>query len=349
MNNLITVFMNYKLNRLIEYGVVVYQNESPFIRGVFGSYFQTYIDNYYYGIFNTIDDGTYSEETLKTEFDGIMEEMLYDYQEYEKKVSQEEYQNNVRIIKELKDIALLILPIDTLAINNVDEVEKVVTDYIQLCPLVGMLGNRIDKLLRLVRDTYLMEQKILEFENTDFTINEKKFIERRDCIWFELVPSIKSLEGYRKGLIDKVNSDESLVMDKLECLIQMISHMLLKNFLEKKENRKIFISLDDTLIGRGSIDERVLSLVDNPMFQKYVYLAIPYSTYTRYRNAFTEDYHFACTQDFSHINDIYQKVEAVYSEGFSHFLIVTDYRDDDKDYFINYKNEVMSVLMFEEE
>ena len=102
-------------------------------------------------------------------------------------------------------------------------------------------------------------------------------------------------------------------------------------------------------ISRLGIDEDVLSLIDNPMFQKNVYLAVSYNTYSRYRNTFIEDYNFAFTQDFSHINDIFQKIDAIYNEGFSHYLIVTDCRDDDKDYFINYKNEVMSVLMFEEE
>ncbi|MBR6137811.1 MAG: hypothetical protein IKQ06_06630 [Bacilli bacterium] len=347
MNNLITVFMNYKLNRLVDYGVVVYQNESPFIRGVFGSYFQTYIDNYYYGIFNTIDNGSYNEENLKLEFNGIMEEMLYDYEEYKNKVSQEEYLNNQKIIRDLKDIALLIVPIDTLEFDSEDDVSVKMEDFFNTSNL--MVGNRKDKLIKMIKDTYVMQKKLLDYENPDFTFGERRFHEVRDCVWIDLVPSIPSLEGYRKGLIDKVNSDNSLVLSKLECLVQIISLMLLKNFLEKKESRKMFISLDDSLISRLGIDEDVLSLIDNPMFQKNVYLAVSYNTYSRYRNTFIEDYNFAFTQDFSHINDIFQKIDAIYNEGFSHYLIVTDCRDDDKDYFINYKNEVMSVLMFEEE
>ena len=58
MDNLISVFFDYKINCLVDYGVVIYNEDSKFIKQVFRNYFRTYIDNYYYGIFNenTIKD-----------------------------------------------------------------------------------------------------------------------------------------------------------------------------------------------------------------------------------------------------------------------------------------------------
>ena len=53
--------MNYKINRLIEYGVFAFGKDTPFIRNVLKEYFSTYVDNYYYGVFNTIDDERYNE------------------------------------------------------------------------------------------------------------------------------------------------------------------------------------------------------------------------------------------------------------------------------------------------
>ena len=68
-----------------------------------------------------------------------------------------------------------------------------------------------------------------------------------------------------------------------------------------------------------------------------------------FNDVFYEDYNFACIQDFSHINDIYAKTEAIYKEGFFNYLIVKDFRYVDLDYFITYDVEGMEVLVFEEE
>ena len=65
MNNLISVYMDYRINRLTEYGVFAYQEDTEFVRNVFRTYFGVYIDNYYYGLFHTIDDATtYSDQNL---------------------------------------------------------------------------------------------------------------------------------------------------------------------------------------------------------------------------------------------------------------------------------------------
>ncbi len=350
MDNLISVFMNYKVNRLVEYGVVLYQKDSSFIRNVLTSYFQTYIDNYYYGVFNTIDEEEYNKKNLKLEFNGMMEEMLFEYQKVEDETDKEEYQENKKDIKELKDLAYELTKIDTLVIPNKDELPNVVIDFINNNSLIKEYSDkREDKLVRLVKETYNNQNKLLQYDNKFFIAEERKFLGREHHFWYELVPDIKQLSMYRKGLIKKANSDESLAFEKFECLVQKLSLMILNNFLEKKETQKLFIELSDTLVGRGSIDERVLSLVDNPMFQKYVVLAVPYNTYLNHKSAFAIDVHFASIQDFRHINDLYGKVDSIYNEGFSHYLIVTDYRPDDRDFFINYKNDVMTVMLFEEE
>jgi hypothetical protein len=82
MDNLINIFMNYKIQRLVKYSVLVYNKDSEFINNCFTQYFSTYVDNYYYGIFNTIDDDKYTRKNLELEFTGIMEEMLEEYRGY---------------------------------------------------------------------------------------------------------------------------------------------------------------------------------------------------------------------------------------------------------------------------
>ena len=68
-----------------------------------------------------------------------------------------------------------------------------------------------------------------------------------------------------------------------------------------------------------------------------------------HKNAFSEDYQFACIQDFTYINDIYQKTDAIYQEGIFNYLIVSGCRYRERDFFLDYRNDTMRVLLFEEE
>ena len=63
--------MNYKIQRLVEYGVFLLNEDSPFIRKVFHEYFALYVDNYYYHQFYTVDTTTYSLKNLLQEFETI--------------------------------------------------------------------------------------------------------------------------------------------------------------------------------------------------------------------------------------------------------------------------------------
>ena len=65
MNNLIDIFISYKTNYLIKYGLFIYNKDNKFIRDVFATYFKTYIDNYYYDIFHIVDVLEFNEEVLK--------------------------------------------------------------------------------------------------------------------------------------------------------------------------------------------------------------------------------------------------------------------------------------------
>ena len=350
MDNVITIFMNYKIKRLVEYGVLLFQQDTPFIRRVFSSYFQTFIDNYYYGIFNTIDDETYNRKNLKLEFIGIMEEMLYDYETYEFAMSPEEYKANQEIIRTLRDLSYEIVRIDLLDIQEKDQIPELVQKLVDGNELLSKyVEDSIQKLIKLVKDTYLQSKRLLQYQDEYFTLEEKYFTGHNDCCFMRLVPNIKSIAMYRKNLINKVYEKDEFTSSKFYCLIQKISLLLLHNFLEKKENKKIFIELPSECVSRGKIQDKIIQLIDNPLFQKYVYLGVPYSLYTTQKNAFLIDYHFACIQDFSHINDIYQKVEDIYQDAFSHYLIVSNCRWEEKEYFLEFQNDVLTILVFEEE
>ena len=352
MKNLITVFMNYKISRLIEYGVNIYQEDSSFIRKVFTNYFQTYIDNYYYKIFNTIEEEiNYNRKNLKIELNGIMEEMLYDYRRFSfvenenKTLSKHE-----RIIRDLRDLSFEIVRLDTIEIPSKEEIPNVVEEFLNNNELImKYLGKNTNKIISLVRDTYMKIGKLLQYDDKYFKCNKKKFINNDDLVLMEIVPDIKVLNTYRRGMVSKVYQDEKLDLKKFQCLVQKISYTLLMNSLEKKKNTPCIIMLPETLVKRGKISEDILNIMDNPMFIKNVILGVNYNLYLSQKTAFSLDMMLACTQDFTHISDIYQKVDAIYQEGLFNYLVVEGCRDDDVDYFKDYENDVMKVLMIEEE
>ncbi len=351
MDNLISVFMNYKIDRLTEYGVFAYQEDSEFIRYVFHQYFGVYVDNYYYNIFQTIEEETsYSDENLKLEFKGIMEEMLDDYREYELQVSNEEYSHNQKVIRELNPICYALVKIDWLKFDNKDEIPAKVGDFIgQNEFLQKLVGEREVQLSRLVRNTYQTYLKLLEFTDTYYGLKKRMFEENKKDIYWELVPKIKTLGNYRKSMVQKVYEDERLEQEKLECIIQKISLEILKSTLKEEEIPLMFIEFGGSAIARGKIKDEIIELIDNPLFRKYVVLAVNYSVYANQKSAFVEDYQFACIQDFTHINDIYLKVENISKEGIFHYLIVSDYRYKDRDFYTGYENDAMKILLFEEE
>lgn len=350
MDNLINVFMNYKINRLVEYGTFIYDDDSEFVGNCFREYFRTYVDNYYYGIFNTIDDTVYNLKNLKLEFKGIKEEMLEDYRVYELQVGNEEYLENRKIIMELADMALEITKMDQLEYKDKDDITEVVSNFINSRAILNdLVGKRIIKLVSLVKETYSDVSKLFALGDNYFKIEKLAFIKEDNMKYFQLQQDIAVLNNYKKTMVSKIYKDEKYDYKKFECLVQKISMYLLRNIVSNRKTEVIFIELNDAFISRGKIINKVYKLIDNPIFKNHVVLCVNYNTYLNQKKAFLEDFQFGCIQDFSHINDISAKTDNIYNEGIFNYLLVDNCKDKDREFFIKYDKKGMNVLVFEEE
>ena len=191
MDNLINVFMNYKINRLIKYGTYIYDDDSDFVSKCFKAYFRTYVDNYYYGVFNTIEENVYNQRNLKLEFKGIKEEMLADYAGYELQVGNLEYVENRKIISELLDIAIEITKIDQLNYKDKDDIDSVVEKFISGVALLNdLVGKRLNKLISLVKETYSNTNKLLNMKDNYFSIEKLSFIKENNIKYTETIKNI---------------------------------------------------------------------------------------------------------------------------------------------------------------
>lgn len=350
MKNFINVYMDYKVNCLIRIGIFFFQKDNSFIKKVFRGYFYTYIDNYYYKIFNTIDGEKFTLKNLKQEFDGIMFEMLDDYKEYELIDDNHTYQENCNLIRKLNSFCYEIVRLDLLKYSSKGDITPEVEEFVYNNKVLSSyVTSSLSELISIVRESYSNYKKLLEFNDQYFNLEEKKFENYSDILFWELVPNIKVLDIYRDSLVKRVYQEKKLLKMKMKCLIQKISIYLLKKVLNREDIIPIIIKLDSNFISRGTIDEELLDLMDNPLFQKYVVLGVDYSVYQNQKSAFLEDYQFACIQDFAHINDVYQKTDSIYKEGIFNYLIVEDCKYRDRDYFLDYNSDVLKILLFEED
>lgn len=350
MKNFINVYMDYKVNCLIRIGIFFYKKDNSFIKKVFRGYFYTYIDNYYYKIFNTIDEENFSLKNLRKEFDGIMLEMLDDYKEYELIDDSHTYQENCNLIRKLNSFCYEIVRLDLLKYSSKEDINHEVLEFIQNNKLLSSyVSSPLSELISIVKESYTNYNKLLEFDDQYFILEKREFENNSNISFWELVPNIKVLDVYRDSLVRRVYQENKLLKLKMKCLIKKISIHLLKCVLNREDINPIIIKFDSIFISRGSIDEDLLTLMDNPLFQKYVVLGVDFSSYQNQKSAFLADYQFACIQDFTHINDVYQKTDSIYKEGIFSYLIVEDCKYRDRDYFLDYNSDVLKILLFEED
>ena len=350
MNNLISIFMNDKINHFIEYGIYLYGEDSPFLRKVLKAYFSLYVDNYYYETFHTLENATCNPETMELEFKGLMEELLEEHRQYELVESNEEYNQHVKQIKELKDFSLEVIAIDFVPISQKEKVSEVITEWIEKNGFYQkQIGKRLPGFLKLVREYYQNYFKLLQYQDHYFSVFTRPFENNKEMIYMELEPHVNALNPYRKSMVNQVYQKEELNRKKIECLLQKVSLLILKNVLEKETNFQWIIELPTDFIKRGKIDDEIYALIDNPLFRKHVVLGVNYNTYLNQKEAFEEDFHFACIQDFSHINDLLQKIDSIEKEGIFHYLVVSNCKYKDREYFLTQEPQATKILVFEEE
>ena len=201
----------------------------------------------------------------------------------------------------------------------------------------------------MVRETYTTCSKLLSYKDNYYDLGYRHFYKNDGLEFLRLTPSIKTLDVYRRNMVEKIYLDERLDKEKVKCCIQKISLEILKKTLKKEKIPFYFLEFGYGTIIRGNFEKEILSYIDNPLFRKYVVITVPYNLYLSQKNAFQEDYLFACIQDYSHINDIYQKTENIANEGVFQYLIVSDYKYRDRDFFLRYEGNAIKVLLFEEE
>ena len=357
MNNLINVFMEFKIKYFLDCTKLLYSSPHRFVNKCIREYYSTYIDNYYYYTYNTLDSSTtYSEENLNKEFTGIMEEMLDDYKDFELVDSNEVYNTSIDSIKKFKDICFEIVKLDHLEYENNDDLKIKVSDFFKnnevLSRYIKDEEKDIATLIKYTKDYKNTIKKILNYEDNNFSIKRTKYEDCDDKFYVTLdykYDNIKSINKYRKGYVDNVfKKDDRLNTRKFTCLVNKILFQLLRDTINNEQNY-YFISIDDFIFYKDRIINSIYNIMDNPLFRKYVILCCDFHTYLSHKSIFEEDFQFGCKQKFERVSDIYKKTNSIYQEGVFNYLVVLNCRDKDREYFQKFKADGMEILLIEED
>lgn len=351
MKNLITVYMEHKISHLTNCGLSIFfeEKDKKFVEKTLRKYMTTYINCYYYHILDTLyQTDSYDINTITKELEGIMEEILEDYSINELLVSNEEYYHNKKLIRTIKEVSIFLAKLDMLSYNEKEEIKDNIELLVGASKLVEeLLDKNINKLINLVKSNYTKENNFFKLDDEFYKIQYTKFINSKNKYLIELIPQIKVLNSnYRKTLVEKAYLDQRLDKQKMELLIQKISFHILKN---KHNEEKYFIILDEDFIKRGKIIDDIYDLLNNPIFNKSIILLIPFPFYMNRKVELDNDnFTYGFIQDFSHINDVSDKISSMEMDGIN-YIVVSDYKEKDKGFIFKYQSSNNIELLISKE
>lgn len=347
--NVITGFINYKINYLYQCGLLFFEDiDKDFISYHLNQYITTYVNNYYYHKTETLDNvEKVNEDIILKELFGKRVELLDEFCQYELEMDNYIYSKQKKALIEMVEIVFFLSKIDRLRFDSKDDLEIRFNQLMEYNPKIKeRLGNNLIKLFLKVKDNYNKELKILAptgFYKTDYS----KFIDN-NLIYVSLYHDISILKtNYRNIFVDRVYKDSKYNVDKVACLIWNISISILENVINCRDIDKYLIDIPSNLFYRNKflLEEEF----NNDLLRENVILVFNNNTYKDYMEIIKSlNYRVACSVDLSHINDVVDKLNQIEAMGEFEYIFITDYKEKDEDLIKNFKPNYAKVEIIKE-
>lgn len=352
-DNLVEIYMNYRINRMLKYGLTIMHSDDSFLSECLSNYLRTYINSSYYRIFDTVSTNNYDDKVLLEEIEGKRLEMLDDLSNYELIDTNEVYEEKIKTINTSSKIVPFLIKLDLLRFEDKDEAVIKIKDLLERDSFVRelLLENTV-KLVSLVNET---KEKMDEFflrKDTYFSLDYPLFKDRDNYVWVNINNDVKLLQdNYKKSLVERVYRDKKIQEDKLDLKIKKFIKQLLFDLYNGMDlYDKYFIEIEDSLFEDRKDIEKYFVMLDNPLIKRYLTLAISTDSFNS-NQAFIKKYGFsiACIQDFSHINDVDTKLTNLDNSLVFDFVIVKAFKDKDYNTFMKYTPVNMRDILFNKE
>ena len=351
-DNLVVTYMNYKINYLLKYGLLIMHSTDEFLSDCLKNYLKTYVNSCYYLIFDTVNSKVYDDKVMREEIEGKRLEMLDDLSNYELIDSNEEYKNKKNYINDCSKIIPFLIKLDLFRFNDKEEANTGIKALVDQDSFVKeKLGTDILKLISLVIDTNKVLSNFFEKKDTYFSLDYLLFKDVDNYVKVVINNDVKVLhDNYKNSLVERCYKDKKIQFEKIYLLGIKFIKQLLFVYNNSLLYSKYFILIPEFIFEDKKDLGKLLDLFDNPLIKRYVVLGIVSDNY--YSNqAFIRKYNFsiACIQDFSHINDVNAKLTNLDNSNLFDYILVDSFKDKDYDSFVKYSMVNLEGILFNKE
>ncbi len=347
--NVITSFLNYKVNYLVQCGVLFFNNlDYDFIFKHLNQYVNNYVNLYYYHITETLDEvDKVNDDVIYKELVGKKVELVDEFCQFELEMDNNLYYLEKKALIDMVDIVFFLSKIDRLKFDSKDDIEikfnKLIEDYPHM---KNRLGNNLIKLFLKVKENYNVDSKVL-VPSSFYKMDCSKFI-NDNLIYVSLYHDISLLKtNYRNIFVDRIYKDNKYNHDKVACLLWNVSVSILDNIINNKVIDQYLLDIPSNLFYRGKflLEEEF----NNKLLRENVLLVFNNNVYKENIDIINKlNCRMACSVDLSHINDVVDKLNTIEVMGNFEYIFVTNFKDKDEDIIKNFKANYTKVIIIKE-
>lgn len=336
MENLISKYLDYKINRLTLIGVSLLGDKSKYSYYILGRYLRVYVDSKYYFKYITTCSGEFNNSYLSIEFDALRLEEIELLNDMELEYSNSDFVHNKYLIDKSREIIDKVIKFD---INiDTERVEEVVYN-------ICLENNK--EIVNIIREYNNIYNKILKLEDNYFRLEYIRFKDKLE-IYTRLGYSIDTLNSYKINLVNNVYKEKEFNKNKFIISINKLSLLILVNNF--KINNLYLVKVEEEDLYRGKFISDIYELIDNDILRRYICLVISNKLYKERREYFDSlGYRIIISLDLSRDNDISTTLDEV-NKFMSYQILILKYKERDRDYIYKYsRSDNSSLLILEED
>lgn len=335
MENLISKYLDYKINRLTLIGVSLLGDKSKYSYYILGRYLRVYVDSKYYFKYITTCSGNFDNSYLNIEFDALRLEEIELLNDMELEYSNSDFVHNKYLIDKSRKIIDKVIKFD---INiDTERVEEVVYN-------ICLENNK--EIVNIIKEYNNIYNKILKLEDNYFRLEYIRFKDKLE-IYTRLGYSIDTLNSYKINLVNNVYKEKEFNKNKFIISINKLSLLILVNNF--KINNLYLVKVEEEDLYRGKFISDIYELIDNDILRRYICLVIGNKLYKERREYFDSlGYRIIISLDLSRDNDISTTLDEV-NKFMSYQILILKYKERDRDYIYKYSRSDNSSLFILEE
>ena len=336
MENLISKYLDYKINRLTLIGVSLLGDKSKYSYYILGRYLRVYVDSKYYFKYITTCSGNFDNSYLKLEFDALRLEEIELLNDMELEYSNSDFVHNKYLIDKSREIINKVIKFDI----NIDT-ERIEEVVYSIC----LENNK--EIVNIIREYNNIYNKILKLEDNYFRLEYIRFKDKLE-IYTRLGYSIDTLNSYKINLVNNVYKEKEFNKNKFIISINKLSLLILVNNF--KINNLYLVKVEEEDLYRGKFISDIYELIDNDILRRYICLVISNKLYKERREYFDSlGYRIIISLDLSRDNDISTTLDEV-NKFMSYQILILKYKERDRDYIYKYsRSDNSSLLILEED